>query len=204
MPMNPKLVVEQKITAFANKYLIYSAQPDGNKGDLLALAEQKRFAFREKVTFFSDETKSKAVFTFRAEKVVDVHGNYLVEDEEGKVVGSFKKEFAKSLINSTWNIQDKSGQPILNISESNQALAILRRYGGLIPLLGVISEIVTALLRYHFDFREIATKQAVGKYQKTKLFRDHYLLSMNDDTYSQTDWRVFAAFAVALDALQSR
>lgn len=202
--MNPKLVVEQKITAFANKYLIYTAQADGSKGEPLALAQQKRLAFREKVTFYSDETKSQAVFSFRAEKVLDVHGNYIVEDETGRQIGSLKKEFAKSLISSTWNIQDANDQPVLTISESNQALAIFRRYGGLVPILGVFSEIITALLRYHFDFREAATEQVVGKYQKTKLFRDHYLLSMNDNAYSKTDWRVFAAVAVALDALQSR
>lgn len=202
--MKPKLVVEQKITAFANKYEIYMAQADSSKGDLLALAQQKRFAFREKVTFFSDATKSQAVFSFRAEKVLDVHGRYIVEDENGQVVGSFRKEFTKSLFNSTWNIQDEGDHPKLIISESNQTLAIVRRYGSLIPILGAISEIVTSFLRYHFDFREAKTKQLVGKYQKTKLFRDHYLLSMDDDIYSQTDWRVFAAVTVALDALQSR
>lgn len=39
--MNPKLVVEQKITAFANKYAVYRAEDTGKKADILALAQAK-------------------------------------------------------------------------------------------------------------------------------------------------------------------
>lgn len=202
--MIPRLVVEQKITAFANKYLIYAAQADGRKGNLLAFAQQKRLAFKEKVTFYTDETKTQEVFTFRAEKVMDIHGSFYVEDESGRQVGSFKKDFAKSLLSSTWNIQNVQGQPVINIAESNRTLAILRRYGGLVPILGVISEIVTSLLKYHFDFKDIASGNTIGKYQKTTLFRDQYVLSMEESSYSQHDWRVIASVAVALDALQDR
>ena len=48
------------------------------------------------------------------------------------------------------------------------------------------------------------TGQELGQYKKTTLFRDHYALSMNEGAYNQYDWRVLAAMAVALDALQSR
>jgi uncharacterized protein YxjI len=202
--MKPKLIIEQKITAFANKYLVYSAQADGSKDELTAYAQQKRLAIREKIIFYSDESKSQALFSFRAEKVMDVHGRYLVEDADGKLIGTFKKEFAKSLINSTWNILGSSDQPLLTISESSQALAIFRRFGGVIPIVGAFVEIITALLRYHFVFTIADTGQVVGTYKKTTLFRDHYLLSIEDEAYSQVDWRTFVSMAVALDALQSR
>jgi uncharacterized protein YxjI len=202
--MQPKLIIEQKITAFANKYQVYAAGEDGAKGELLAFAQQKRLAFKEKVTFYSSEDKSQIAFSFRAEKVLDVHGRYLVEDPEGNVIGMFKKEFARSLVNSTWNILDTQGNPKLRISESNQALAVFRRFGGMIPIAGAIIEIVTTFLRYHFDFQDIATGQNVGMYKKTTLLRDHYQLSMTNEAYGQEDWRVLAAMGVALDALQSR
>lgn len=202
--MNPKLIVEQHITAFANKYSVFIAQPDGTKGQLAALAQQKRLAFKEKVTFYSDEAKTQPVFTFRAEKVMDIHGRYLVEDMDGNLLGCFKKDFKKSLVNSTWHILDTGGQAKLVISESNQALAILRRFGGLIPIVGSLIEIALIFLRYHFVFVDMATNQAVGRYQKTTLIRDHYTLSMTDEIYAQQDWRVLAALAVGLDALQSR
>jgi uncharacterized protein YxjI len=202
--MNPKLIVEQKITAFVNKYSIYAIDQNGDKGPLVALAQQKRLAFKEKVIFYSDTEKTQPIFTFRAEKVFDVHGKYIVEDMQGTAVGSFKKAFKKSLLKSTWNILDKNDQPKLTIAENSLTLALFRRFAGFLPIIGDIVELIVLFLRYHFSFTDAETSQEVGKYQKTTLFRDHYTLSMTDEAYSHEDWRVLAAMAVALDALQSR
>jgi uncharacterized protein YxjI len=202
--MNPKLIVEQKITAFVNKYAIYSANPDGGKNAPVAFVQQKRLAFKEKVSFYDDEQKTNLLFTFRAEKVLDVHGRYIIEDSDGLYIGAFKKEFKKSLINSTWNILDGNNNPVITVSESNQTLAAIRRFGGFIPFVGDVIDILVLFLRYHFVFKDSADSKEVGMYKKTTLFRDHYLLSMTDTAYEQQDWRVLAGIAVALDALQSR
>lgn len=201
--MKPRLFVEQKITAFVNKYKVFGADEAGNQAGLAALAQQKRLAFKEKVTFFSDEQKTATAFTFRAEKVLDVHGRYFVEDANGQIVGMFKKEFLNSLINSTWKVMDASGTELFTVKESNEVLAAIRRFGGWIPIVGEIIELVTLFLKYHFVFLDTAG-QEVGTYQKTTLFRDHYTLSMTDEAYAKADWRTLAAMGVALDALQSR
>ena len=91
--MKPRFIIEQKITPFANQYRVFAANVDGSKASLAAYAHQKRMSIKEKVLFFSDEQKTQAVFSFRAEKIMDVHGRYFVEDENGKMVGMFKKEF---------------------------------------------------------------------------------------------------------------
>lgn len=202
--MHPKLIVEQKVTPFVNKYVVYGTDPGGNKGPLLALAQQKRLAFKEKVTFYSDEQKTQPVFTFRAEKVFDVHGRYIVEDMQGTVLGSFQKDFTKSLTSSTWKIIGSNDQPTLIVSESSKLLALVRRFGGFIPFIGDIIDLIVLFFRYHFVFKDTNTAQHVGRYQKTKLFLDHYTLSMTDEAFQHEDWRVLAAMAVALDALQSR
>lgn len=202
--MKPRLIIEQKITAFVNKYSIYSANEDGTKGQLVAFAQQKRLAFKEKVTFYTSESKETIAFTFRAEKVLDIHGRYFVEDANGMVVGAFKKEFAKSLVNSTWNILDTAEHVKLMVSESNEFLAIMRRFGGMIPIVGGLVDIVMPLFRYHFIFTNPGTNRIVGIYKKTTLLRDHYELSMTDEAYANQDWRVLAAMGVGLDVLQSR
>jgi hypothetical protein len=196
--MDKRLTIEQKITAFANKYKVLG--PDGS---LVAFAQQKRIAFKEKVTFFADEKKQDVAFTFRAEKVMDVHGRYFVEDSRGVVLGMFKKEFKKSLLISTWKLLDKDGNEVFTVRESNEVLAALRRFAGFIPIVGDLFEIVLLFFRYHFSFLN-AEGMEVGKYQKTTLFRDHYELHMTDEAYGALDWRVIAAMGVALDALQSR
>jgi uncharacterized protein YxjI len=201
--MNPKLIVEQKITAFVNKYAVYSADQDGNKTQLIAFAQQKRLTFKEQVTFYSDTEKAEPIFTLRAEKVLDVHGKFIIEDMQGNRIGAFKKEFKASLVKSTWSILDTDDQPKLTLAENSLALALFRRFGGFIPIVGDLVEVVSWFLRYHFSFTD-PNNQEVGKYRKTTLFRDHYALTMTDDAYAKEDWRVLAAVAVALDALQGR
>lgn len=201
--MTPRLIIEQKITALVNKYAVYSVAADGSKGEMIALAQQKRLAFKEKVIFYTDTTKTTPVFSFRAEKVMDVHGKYFVEDPSGVAIGAFKKEFKKSLLNSTWNILDTNGNAALVISESSQTIAVMRRFVGWVPIIGELLEFITGFIKYHFTFKNVNGDE-VGMYKKTTLFRDHYVLSIDDATYTAQDWRVLAAMAVALDALQSR
>lgn len=201
--MQPKLIIEQKITPFANQYRIFSVDPSGGKGDLVAYAQQKRMAFKEKVRFYSDEQKQHEIFGFRAEKVLDVHGKYFVEDTEGNVIGSFQKAFKKSLFNSTWNIPDENA-PTVTISETNKALAVVRRVLGILPVIGDFADIIMIFFLIHFTFADSKTGEIIGHYRKTKRLRDHYELSMTDEVYSSQDWRVWAAMAVGLDALQSR
>lgn len=201
--MNTRLIVEQKITPMANRYAVFSVDESGNKSDLVAFAQQKRLAFKEKVSFYSDENRKQEIFSFRAEKIADIHGRFFVEDNDGKRIGAFKKQFAKSLLNSTWDILDKNDKPRITINESNQTLALLRRFIGFVPIVGEILELLTNFFKYHFSFRDEKGNE-VGKYQKIKLFRDHYALHFEDDSWEKNDWRVLAAVAVALDALQSR
>lgn len=202
--MKPQLIIEQKITAFTNKYKALKATEAGEAGDLIAFAQQKRLAFKEKVTFYGDEQKTSELFTFRAEKIMDVHGRYIVEDGNGQVIGMFRKEFKKSLLVSSWVLMAADGNELFSVKENSVAIAVLRRFIGFVPFVGDILDIAIKFFRYHFVFSDIATGQEVGQYKKTKLFRDHYLLSTTDDAWSKLDWRVFAAMGVALDALQSR
>ena len=202
--MTPRLVVQQKITAFVNKYKILTANADGSPAQLVGLAQQKRLAFKEKVMFYTDETRSNLAFTFRAEKVMDIHGRYFVEDASGKMLGGFKKEFMSSLVSSTWKVLDSAGNEVLLVKESNATLAALRRFIGLVPLVGDIAEMVMVFFKYHFVFVDIQTNEIVGTYTKTTLIKDHYTLATNDDVWQKMDWRVLAAMGVALDALQSR
>jgi hypothetical protein len=202
--MKPRVVIEQKITAFVNKYKVYTTTGTGRGLELVALAQQKRLAFKEKVTFYTDEQKSQGLFTFRAEKVMDVHGRYFIEDADGKMVGMFRKLFAESLTVSTWRLMDAAGTDMFEVKESSVTLAIIRRYGGWIPIVGDIIELITLFLKYHFVVVDIRTNEVVGTYEKITLLRDHYRLSLTDEAMHALDWRTFAAIGVALDALQSR
>lgn len=197
--MKPTMFIEQKITAFANKYKVFNVSGDA-KGAMIAFAQQKRIAFKEKVTFYNDESKSQELFTLRAEKVLDIHGKYFIEDMNGQLIGAFQKQFKASLTKSTWQILDANQNPTFTITESNATVAVLRRYLGYVSDLG---DMVMLFFKYHFKFIDMDGVEH-GRYTKTKLIRDHYRLDCDDVLLQSVDWRVLTAIAVALDALQSR
>ncbi len=202
--MQPRLIVQQKISAFVNKYRVLSATPAGVPDQLVGLAQQKRLALKEKIMFYTDEKRDKLAFTFRAEKVLDIHGRYLVEDANGKLIGMFRKDFSASLTNSTWLILSPNGDEQYLVRESNQTVAVLRRFLSAVPIIGELGDFIMVFFRYHFVFIDIATGQESGTYRKTTLLRDHYQLDTTDELWQKVDWRVLAAMSVALDALQSR
>src|SRR4051794_16182196 len=100
----PGFVMTQKLTLMINRYEIRAIGPDGEPGEMMAFAEQKRMAFKEHVTFYADDSKTRAVFSFKARQRVDLGAEYDVFDETGEAIGYFKKDFKKSLLRSTFHL----------------------------------------------------------------------------------------------------
>ncbi|MGI5125517.1 hypothetical protein ACQEVB_01765 [Pseudonocardia sp. CA-107938] len=195
-PMHvPRFFVRQRITLMVNRYEITAANPDGSEGALLAFAEQKRMKLKEEVVFFADTAKTRPVFSFKARQRLDVRAEHDVRDEHGTPIGWFKKDFGKSLLRSTWHLSgpgfDAVGQ------ERRPAIAILRRVWDFIPYLGDI----WVPFVFHFDFTDKATGRPVLSSERKKTIRDRYDVTVPDP---RVDFRLAAAMAVALDALQSR
>src|SRR3954453_13394075 len=83
----PKFFVKQRITVMVNRYEVRAANPDGSEGQLMAFAEQKRMKLKEEIVFFTDESKSRRVFSFKARQTLDVHAEHDVFDEGGHPLG---------------------------------------------------------------------------------------------------------------------
>ena len=111
------------------------------------------------------------------------------------MLGEFQKDYATSLVRSTWLLSTRDGLTAVG-QERSRGVAIARRFldfgGGLDPLV------------YHFDF---ATDdgQVVLSSERQRTVRDSYKITipaLSDG--SRLDWRVGAAMSVALDILQGR
>lgn len=185
--------VHQKLTMMVNRYQVL-VDAQGAPGELVAFVEQKRMAFREKVTIYTDEARSAVLATFTARKVLDVHGGYDVNDAAGQSIGLFRKLFKQSLLRSTWSLEQPGLEPIA-IAERSLAIAIFRRLWGWLPYAGD----VPFFLKYHFDWTTAG--RMIGSFTKVTRFRDHYLVTVDEPSL---DRRLVIAQAVALDALQSR
>lgn len=186
--------VHQRVTLMVNRYHVYADDGNGKPGQQVAFVQQKRIAFKEHVTAFTDRSREAVLFSFRARSVFDAWSRYDVTDATGALIGQFSKQFGRSLLRSTWNV-DQPGSPTVVGQERNALVAVLRRVWGFIPYLGDLP----GPFRYHFDF--CRGDEPVFSLEKTTWLRDRYRLRIVDP---YTDRRLAVATAIALDALQSR
>jgi uncharacterized protein YxjI len=182
-----------------NRYEIRSVDAHGGEGPLIAMAQQKRMAFKEQVTFYADEARTQPVFGFKARKRLDLAATYDVTDASGTPIGSFRKEFGKSLLRSTWQLTTSDGLETTG-TERNAGVAIARRLWELLP---VVNDLPSPFV-FHFDFTTADGSIMLSSVRKRSL-RDRYDVELPASPGGRRlDWRVGAAMAVALDALQSR
>jgi uncharacterized protein YxjI len=181
------LIVRQRIRLMVNQYEVHAVSPTGGEAGILAFAQQKRLAFKEHVTLYTDDTKQYPVLGFKARQVIDLGATYDVFDANGQPIGLFRKNFAASLLRSSW-VVEQPGYGEIAGQERNVWVAVLRRF---IDYL--------SWLPYHFDFT-IQGRPAFSVVRKWGL-RDTYQVSIYDQ---HLDRRLVVAMAVALDALQSR
>lgn len=181
-----RFYLKQRITMLVNRYEVIEANPDGSEGRVLAVAQQKRLTFREQVTFYEDEAKTRPAFGFRAQQALEVAAHYDVTTMDGRVLGSFQKDFGASLMRSSFHLRvpgvDAYGQ------ERNAVIAIVRRF-------------VDFPFLFHFDFSDRETGQPVLSSERQLRLRDRYVIDVPDD---RIDYRVAASVAVGLDALLQR
>lgn len=179
-------LVRQRFTLGVNRYEIWTVDAAWNPVSMLGFAQQKRFALREEVKFFTDDSKTHVLFTFKARNVLDIKSVVDVFDGAGQAIGSFQKDWAASLINSTWMI-DQPGQPQVKGQEKSALYAIIRRFTdfGFIP----------------YDFVFQAGDRPVMEITRKWGLRDTYQCTVTAPEY---DTRLLQAIAVAMDALQNR
>ncbi|WP_103939646.1 LURP-one-related/scramblase family protein [Thermomonospora echinospora] len=189
-----RFLVRQRIRFMVNQYEVHTEAQGGSEGELVAFAQQKRLAFKEEVTLYSDTDKKNPFLRFKARKRIDLGATYDVTDAAGQPIGTFKKDFAKSLLSSTWHLE-QPGLGVTTGSERSRAVALLRRGWEFIPF---VSNLPFAW-PYHFDF--VAGDQVVFSVDKKFGLRDRYVVDIRDP---RLDRRLVIAQAIALDALQSR
>lgn len=183
-----RFFIKQKLTMMVNRYEIRGANPDGTEGRVIAMAQQKRLAFKEQVTFYADEARKQPVFSFKARQRIDLGAVYDVTDGDGdgQALGTFQKDFAASLLRSSFHLTgpgiDAYGQ------ERNQVIAIIRRF-------------IELPFTFHFDFTDKQTGAIVMSSERQFSLRDRYVVTVSDP---RIDFRLAAAMAVGLDALLAR
>ena len=192
-----RFLVDQLVRPVANLSRVTPlAAGETPAGPPLAFVRQKRLALKEDIRFFADEDEREELFRLKAQQVLDVRGRFDVTTPAGEPIGVLDKQFARSLLRSTWKVLDARGAEIAVAEERSVPIAVLRRvidfvpYGELIPIL------------FHFTIR--ADGRALGDLTRRWGIRDRYVLDLSGDAERVVDRRLGVALAIALDALQSR
>lgn len=187
--MGYTLHLRQRITVLQNRYDI--TRDSGAGETRVGYAEQKRISLREKITFYSDESRAQTAFTFTARNIIELVGTYDVADPDGNVLATLRKDAIASLARSTYHVDT----PRLSFTgrERTWWRPLVRR------LVSAVSDLPW-LLPLQFDFTDDTGRTLLAVDRQLKI-RDHYRITVTED---DLDWRVAAACAVALDALMNR
>jgi uncharacterized protein YxjI len=196
-----RFVLRQRIKLVINQYE-FSLPDDGDKpGEPFCFVEQKRFKFKEDIRFYTDESKTAELFRIKARQRFDPRARYDVTAADGTKIGEIQKVFGKSLIRSTYELFDASGNEVAVARERNFVVALFRRLVGLVPYVGDYADWLP--IAYHFDFLRGEEKIGSHDRQLWKL-RDVYTIDMSGDPQHTIDRRLILANAVGMDALQAR
>jgi hypothetical protein len=194
-----RLAVRQGDALVANRYTIHSADSAGRPLDLLAVAQQKVVALRKQVTFYADEERTEEIFGFVGRERLETFTVYDITDAAGGPIGTFKMEFRRSIVRTTWTLADLGGGIEATGVERSTPVAIARRAWNL-----VLSDYMRAPLNFHFDFRT-AGGEVVLTCTRRRRLRDIYDVELLPFAGGQRlDWRLGAAIGVALDTLEKR
>jgi hypothetical protein len=193
-----RYLVDQLIRPIANLYRVTPlAAGETPAGPPIAYVRQRKLAMKEDIRFFADEGETREVFRIAARTWLDTGGSrYDVVAADGEKIGVLHHTF-KSILRTTWSIQDPNEQELAIARERSQATAVLRRLIDFVPDVGGLIPIP-----YNFDI--LAGEQVIGKMDRKFQLRDRYVLDLSADTGKVLDRRLAIALAIGLDTLQNR
>lgn len=188
-----RLHIQQKISPLQNVYRIFSDNA-GQPGEQVGMVKQKRMALREQFTVYSDEAATQPVMSIKADRRIDIRSVMTVTDTSGQAIGQLRKRGASSILRSTWEV-DQPGLPTITVTERSLAIALLRRFWGMVPFVGEFP------VPWVFHFDGTIGDDKLITHSRLWGIRDRYVMELLEP---QLDWRLCVALAICLDAMQHR
>ena len=195
-------LLRQRIKLVINQYEFFlPADDSGGLGERICFVEQKRFKFKEDIRFYVDESKQHELLKILARQRFDPRATYDVTDEAATKIGEIQKVFGRSLLRSTYRINDAGGNELATVTEKSLPIAIFRRLVGFIPYVDNVADWLP--IPYHFVF--LRGDEVIGENTRQMWkIRDVYTIDMSKDPERTLDRRLVLAIAVGMDALQAR
>jgi len=165
-----------------NKYAVYDSS-----GEKVIGAKQKLFKMKEEFPFTDSE--GNVVFRIKAERRLDIAGDYGVIDEEtGETVVILTKEF--SILKHVWRIKDP---------ETDALIATIESRGKIVGLLRTLSDIADFLPHKYVIYN--ADGDEIGKIKGKFSIRDIYNVELGE--LGNVPKEAIVAASVTIDALEA-
>jgi uncharacterized protein YxjI len=196
-----RFLLRQRFRPVVNQYEFTLPTPDGRPGEPVCFVEQARFKFKEDIRFFSDDSKQTELMRLKARQRFDPRARYDITAADGAKIGEIQKVFGESLLRSTYRLYDAAGAEVAKAVEKSLAVALIRRFIGLVPFIGGFTDWMP--IPYHFEFRREDAVLGTNTRRAFKV-RDTYVIDLSGDPEHTLDRRLVLAAAVGMDALQAR
>lgn len=105
----------------------------------VAYVKQKLFKFKEDVSIFENETKTKVLYKIKADKWIDFSACYSFSNAEGEELGKIGRKGWTSLWKAHYEIFDKNKQLKFTIREENAWVKVLDGLVGQIPIINLFT-----------------------------------------------------------------
>lgn len=103
--------------------------------NLACKAEAKAFKLKEEITFFSDEEKTKSLFSIKARNIFDISATYDIFVNGTKQAALRRKGLASAFVRDEWHILDQNDVQIGLITEDSNMFGIIRRWVDFVALI---------------------------------------------------------------------
>lgn len=120
-----------KIGTIANDFVATDAS-----GSTIAYVRQKMFKLKEDIQVFSDESKTRMLYSIKADKWLDWSTAYNFTNALGQGIGKVARKGWASLWKSHYDIIDQHDQLQYHVREENGWVKVIDGLVGEIPILG--------------------------------------------------------------------
>ena len=123
-----------KISTLANDFTATDAN-----GNMVGYVKQKMFKFKEDISVYSDESKTKELYKIKADRWLDFSAAYSMLDSNGNEIGKVVRKGWQSIWKSHYELIDQFQKPQYSIREENAWVKVMDSLFGQIPFLGMLS-----------------------------------------------------------------
>jgi hypothetical protein len=147
---------------------------------------------RQHINIYRDDSKTELLLSIRQDNKFEE--NYTLQDNKGKTLAKFRKDYRYNPIRKHWYCYAPSGSLLAIAKEESIILSLLRR------LLGSFF----GLLRINFIILKGNSDTIIGEFNRKFTLLDRYVLDMTADKTREFDRRIAIALGVMLDTGEGR